>query len=292
MLSRSQINTILLATALVGGCSAGASNSGGDGGSAGAGAGSTGGLTGVGGGLGGGLNTGGGEPVVAEVFGHSADTLYKLDPLTKAVTTVGAFVGCSGILDLAVNKDNVIYGTSSAGVYRIDKSSAACTQLLSGDYPNSLSFVPIGTVDPNDEALVGYRGADYVRIDTTSGSISTIGSLGGGYISSGDIVSVINGGTYLTVKGLDCEATDCLFEVDPSTGAMVKNWGNIPYDDVFGLAYWGGRAYGFTNGGALFEITFGVDSVSTAAISIPGAPNDLSFWGAGSSTSAPLQIPD
>ncbi|MBW2523322.1 MAG: hypothetical protein JRI23_04075 [Deltaproteobacteria bacterium] len=289
------IQGLALASMLLG-CSAGASGNGSDGGGgAGAGTGAGGTTTtptGAGGGLGGGLNVGGGEPIVAEVFGHSADTLYKLDPLTKAVTVVGSFVGCSGVLDLAVDKDHNIYGTTSAGVYRIDKLSAQCTLLYSDDYPNSLSFVPEGTVDASQEALVGYLDSDYVRIDTSSGSITTIGSISGGYVSSGDIVSVIGGSTYLTVKGMECDTTDCLFEIDPTTGDMIKNWGHVPYDDVFGLAYWGGQAYGFTNGGDLFEITFGQNDVTTAAITIPGAPSDLSFWGAGSSTSAPLEIPD
>jgi hypothetical protein len=71
----------------------------------------------------------------------------------------------------------------------------------------------------------------------------------------------------------------------------VKNWGHLPYSQVFGLAFWGGRAYGFTNSGDLFEIAFGTDTVTTTAIPIPAAPADLSFWGAGSSTAAPLVPP-
>jgi hypothetical protein len=91
---------------------------------------------------------------------------------------------------------------------------------------------------------------------------------------------------------MDCDATDCLFEVNPTTGAMIKNWGHVPYNNVFGLAFWGGSAYGFSSEGDLFEITFNPDdTVSTTPIAIPGAPVDLSFWGAGSSTAAPLVPP-
>src|SRR3954470_16453961 len=38
--------------------------------------------------------SGGGGPEVAEVYGNSPDTLYKLDPMTSQVTTIGPFQGC------------------------------------------------------------------------------------------------------------------------------------------------------------------------------------------------------
>src|SRR5262245_42353793 len=45
-----------------------------------------------------------GKPVeIAEVFGHSADTLYRLDPDKKDVTTVGKFNGCKAVLDIALD---------------------------------------------------------------------------------------------------------------------------------------------------------------------------------------------
>lgn len=282
-------------------CSAGGSGGSGSGGDtttssagSGPGGGGSGGATNVGGNIGGGMNTGGGVPLEAEVFGHSADTLYKLDPLTHEVTVVGDFSGCENVIDIAIDKDDNIFGTTYEGLYRINKLTAACTEVSAGTYPNSLSFVPEGTLEPAEEVLVGYLDADYVRINTSTGQISTVAvdAIGQGYISSGDIVSVINGGTYLTIKGgADCTDTDCLVEVNPSTGALVTHWGSLPYDQIFGLAFWGGAAYGFTNGGELFEITFGNGTVGTVPIPFSGAPQDLSFWGAGSTTAAPLVPP-
>ncbi len=223
---------------------------------------------------------------VNEVYGHSADTLYKLDPKTNNVTVVGKFTGCSAVTDIALDENSNVYATTNGGLYTVDKTTAACSQIAKGSYPNSLSFVPKGTVDPNSEALVGYVDSDYIRIDTKTGAISNIGSIGGGMRSSGDIVSVKGGATYLTVKSNSCN--DCLIEVDPATGAMKKNWGTISHQDVFGLAFWGGKVYGFDNGGELFEVSFNGSSIKTSAIGVAGAPSNLSFWGAGSSTSAPL----
>lgn len=255
-------------------------NDGGAGGSGGSGAGSGEGASfEVGGG-------GGGPPVeeVAEVFGHSPYTLFRLDPDTKVVTTVGDFDGCDSVIDIALDEDSNLYGTSATALYEIDKLTAKCTHIANGTFPNSLSFIPAGTLDPNVEALVGYVGSTYVRIDPTTGSISNIGSLGEGNLaSSGDIVSVKGGQTYLTVNGGACE-TDCLAEINPVTGILLKNWGQLGYVDAFGIAFWAGSVYGFTNGGELFEVTFENNVLTTTLIADP--PN-AQFWGAGSTTSAP-----
>ncbi len=183
-----------------------------------------------------------------------------------------------------------MYATTFDGVYTVDAATSACKLLAFGSYPNSLSFVPAGTVDPSVEALVGYNGSTYVRINTTTGALTTVGALGGStYSSSGDIVSVIGGGTYLTVKGgTDCTSNDCLVSVNPATGALVTNYGSVGHSQVFGLAFWAGDVYGFDSAGGLFEVTFpDAGGLGVTNIPIPNAPSGLSFFGAGSTTSAP-----
>jgi hypothetical protein len=231
---------------------------------------------------------------LAEVFGHSADTLYRLDPETKNVSVVGTFAGCSKVIDIALDEASNLYATSFEALYEVDKATAKCTEIAAGtSFPNSLSFVPKGTVDPNAEALVGYEGGDYVRIDVKTGQKSKIGSLGdANLVSSGDVVSVKGGATYLTVKspktGNACEKLDCLVEIDPATGKILKRWGSIEHANVFGLSFWAGKIYGFDDGGELFEVTFGTTQLATKPIGIPQKPPSLSFWGAGSTTSAPV----
>ena len=228
---------------------------------------------------------------VAEIYAHSATKLFRIDPDTYNVTEIGVFSNCGTndqMVDIALDENSQMFGTTFYGVNRIDKTTATCTPLRAGpSYPNSLSFVPKGTVDPNNEALVGYFGSTYSRIDTQTGAITTLGVLGGGYISSGDIVSVKGGGTYLTVKGLGC--ADCLVEVNPSTGALVKKLGSVARTDVFGLAFWGGRVFGFSDGGDLFEIN--PSTMMTTQVPLPSSLGSLSFWGAGSTTSAPVKPP-
>ena len=134
--------------------------------------------------------------------------------------------------------------------------------------------------------LVAYLGSDYIRIDVTTGAITTIGAIGGGLSSSGDIVSVEGGGTYLTVEGPNCD--DCLIQVNPADGGLQRNWGELGFPNVWGLAYWGGVAYGFDDNGSAFSIEFGSSTVTTTPIAFPGAPPGLRFWGAGSTTVAPI----
>jgi hypothetical protein len=276
---------------LLGACAAGAEDQ--DGGGSPAGGGSppgvgagpsSGGETGFGGGgpMGGAYE---GEP---EVFGHSRTTLYKLNPTTKDVGIVDTFKQCNNIEDIALDKSSNLYGTNNEGLYSIDKDTATCTLIASGDYPNSLSFVPAGTLDDNAEALVGFLDNQYVRINTSTGAISNVGApWDNDFVSSGDIVSVKNGPTYLTVKDANPDdevCADCLVTINPATGEIIKEYGPLGYDKVFGTAFWAGSVYGFTNDGELFEILIENNQLDTQAIS---TPDGLSFWGAGSTTSAP-----
>ena len=229
-------------------------------------------------------DTGGVE--LAEVFGHSGSTLYRLDPETLDVQIVGDFQGCDdgAIVDIALDQESNMFGVSYGALYEIDRLTASCTLIATGSYPSSLSFVPEGTVDATREALVGFNNADYVHIDTSDGSSSTIATLADGLASSGDVVSVKNGGTYLTVRGPGCDETDCIIQFNPSNGLVLQNFGALPYDSVFGLAFWAGKAYGFARDGAVFEVEFVGGSAVTTPIPVNNAPE---FFGAGSTTSAP-----
>jgi hypothetical protein len=221
-----------------------------------------------------------------EVYGHTASALYRVDPIAHTVAIVGNFQGCSYINDIALDQNGILYGATGTALYSISTQSARCTLIANGTFPNSLSFVPVGTLDGANEALVGYEGGDYVRIDTNTGNKTVVGSLGGGYVSSGDVVSAIGGSTYVTVKGNGC--SDCLVEVDPKTGALLKNWGDVGHTDVFGVAFWGGKVYGFANDGSLFEMSLANDSVTSTTLQSPA-----NAWaGAGSTTSAPLIPPN
>lgn len=219
------------------------------------------------------------------VYGHSSTTLYRIDTASHAVSEVGFFFGCGHVADIAVDETSTIYASNGAELFVVENNTARCTKVATGAFPNSLSFVPSGTLDAK-ETLVGYEGGSYMKIDTASGKTEKVGELGGGFESSGDIVSVKDGKTFVTVKGPEC--ADCLVEVDPTTGALTKNWGSLGMVDVFGLAFWGGEVFAFSDSGDVALVKLGADTLTTEKLSVPNAPADLSFRGAGSTTSAPV----
>ena len=224
------------------------------------------------------------DPVV---YGHTATTLYRVNATTKLVTAVADFRNCdSEVIDLALDESSRAWVTTLGGLYRLNLATAECTWVSTNTYPNSLSFVPKGTLDPNAEALVGYNGSSYVRINPTTGAIQQLGVIGGGFVSSGDIVSVIDGGTYLTAKNPNVSSSDYLVEVNPATGGLVRSLGVLPFNNVYGLAFWGGSLYGFSNNGTLFEIT--LTGTGTTSAAVPNAMSQ-SWNGAGSTTSAALR---
>jgi hypothetical protein len=245
--------------------------------------------------------------VEGEVYAHSADTLYKLEPISKTVSVVAKFScvdfdtsGGNGMWDIALDKVGNMFGTlqsgfSSGAVVQINKATAECTILSQGtSFPNSLTFVPAGTVDPNEEVLVGYNVDEYLRIDKQTGAKQTIGglnpnSLNKTFESSGDIVSIIGDKTYLTAKDTNSFGNDLILEVDPVNGKALKVIGDTGFSDIWGLGYWGGIAYGFNSPGKLIQI----DLTTGKGTNIPIAniPGKLSFYGAGVTTSAPVVVP-
>jgi len=232
-------------------------------------------------------------PPIPVVYAHSPDTLYRLATTNDQVAVVGPFTGgCSSVIDIAIDSSSNAYVTTDTDLWRLDLQTAACTHIATGTYPNSLSFVPKGTLDPNVEALVGYDGSTYIRINTTTGAVQNVGALTGGYTSSGDIVSVIGGGTFLTVKGGSENCDDCLLQIDPATGDLVQDYGSVNHADVFGLAFWAGTAYGFDDSGQVFSISWANGKLTTTDIPVPNPPPNLEFWGAGSTTSAPPTAAD
>jgi hypothetical protein len=224
-----------------------------------------------------------------EVFGHSQTTLYRVDTVTKAVLSVGDFNGCTYVQDIALDESSNIYGSTGAELVYIETNTAHCTRIAAGTFPNSLSFVPKGTVESDHEALVGFQCSDYVKIDPKTGMVTKIGAIGGNLESSGDIVSAKGGKTFVTVKGKDPSGVvcaDCLIEIDPTTGKLVKSWGPIGRTDVFGLAFWAGDLYAFTAAGELLLVTLTSGKLEAMPIAFMNAP--ASFAGAGSTTSAPV----
>ena len=77
------------------------------------------------------------QPGASEVFAHSQDTLYRLDPKTQAITAVGTFSGCSAVEDIALDQTSSMFATTLA-ILTLGFASAAFA-----DVPNPKVTGPV-----------------------------------------------------------------------------------------------------------------------------------------------------
>ncbi len=230
-------------------------------------------------------NPGGGTTFV---YAHSSSTLYRVDPDTLAVSMVGDFAWSNGsdqMTDIAIDKSGLMIGISTTAVYRVDVTNAQATRLsagLTGGF-NGLSFVPAAMLNlTGDDVLVATRNADgaVFRIDQVTGSKTQIGDMGSTFSSSGDLVAIAGFGTVQTAdNGL---SPDRLVTLAPQTFAATAIGSDTGFGEIWGLAYWKNKIFGFTNAGEFVLI----DPTTGKGTLVQG--NGPAWWGAGVTTVAPI----
>jgi hypothetical protein len=236
---------------------------------------------------------------VPVVYAHSADELYSINPDTLEVALVGPFAwpggGADQMTDIALDQDGRMVGISFGSVYSIDPETAVCQFLahLEGSF-NGLSFLEVPGLDGAVEELVAVAlDGTLWTLDPMTGASTQRGSYGGGLGSSGDLVYVRELGAFATVRLVDASsAFDGVARVDPATGAatLLGN-GQSGFSNIWGLAYWGSRLFGFTEGQE-----FVVIEVMTGTATLVET-SSARWWGAGVTTRAPVvglsvQTPD
>lgn len=242
--------------------------------------------SGSGSGSGSGNGSGSGETIY--VYAHTATTLYRVDPDTLQVQMIAPFdwgsVGSDSMTDIAVDKTGMMIGISYSRVYRVDTATAKTTLLSSslGGTFNGLSFVPASMLNlSGDDVLVGTNNSDgrVMQIDPTTGQASQVGNMGGAFTSSGDLVAVDGFGTAQTVPGSN---GDVLAKLAPQTFTASAVGTGTGYGQIWGVAFWKNKVYGFTNQGYFVVI----DPTTGAAMSI--SQTNQMWWGAAVTTTAPV----
>jgi hypothetical protein len=223
------------------------------------------------------------------VYAHSGSDLFRVDPVSMEVERIGPFTMpnpvtggvryLNTVTDIAVDRSRKIIGLTYTQVLNIDPATGNCTQLAPlpmGNRFNGLSWI---RAEQGPELLVAssFDGSLF-RIDPTTGAATLIGPLGGGMQSSGDLVSVANHGTLLTVKGTGPMANDQLVRVDPATGTATVI-GPTGFRQIWGLGFWGSKVFGFTQTGQ-FILIDPRTGAGTLVKNFPAFP----FWGAGVTT--------
>jgi hypothetical protein len=244
-------------------------------------------------------------PTTIEVDGGAApepffyvsteSTLYSFAPGSRTWKTLANLTSsCPYAYELAVDGKGDLYGASSSlrTIYKFD-STFHCTEVagpMVGDpWGWTLSFVPKQTFGTADDTIVGYTYRDYYRRLADGHTVLvTTNALDAQMQPSGDVVSM-GARAFVSVAGSPaCLTTDCLIEIDPKTGIIVKNWGNFPGGGIWALAHLGGKIYGFRSTGEVYEVTLASPLVVTT-LPGPDGMTGLVWSGAGSSTSAPTQ---
>ncbi len=243
-----------------------------------------------------------GGPPPAYVYAHSADVLYRMDADTFEVVELGTitFFDTNGttelpsnttLTDLAITKDGALWGCSRDALFQIEANTwrAVKRATLAGNYVG-LTFVPEGILDPQ-EVLVGatQQGGELNRINLTTGAATPIGTYGGGWLTSGDVVAIAGDANNLPVMYATLKrsgsTTDVLARIEPTTGVatVIGAANGIGFERTFGLGYWGGTLYAFDADGNIISI----NRTTGAGTSIATRP--VAFWGAGVTTVAKIQ---
>lgn len=236
--------------------------------------------------------------VVGVLHAVSSVRLFGYDPSTSTWTrsmSVGpGGAMCPRLEELAEDSKGNVFGVEAqgTGLHRVDftdpsrpKCQAVLTGAAAGTYPSALAFVPVGTLLPDAEALVGYNeGGDYLSIGPANGSVVPVtkGALAG--FSVGDLATV-GQRAFVVMTGSSCAANSCVWEVDPSKGtAMGASVGTFPGSGgIRGLAHMRGKLYGFGD-----RVVYVGDLTNLGAGMLPAPPGGMpTFLGASSSPSAP-----
>lgn len=239
------------------------------------------------------------------IFVQTGRALQTYDPYSKTLRNVGPF-NClpadDFMADIAVDRDSNIYGVTEVDRFvKIDPLTGACSVIRQGtglEYPLLLAFVPRGTLDAANDALVGFDEDTYLRIDLRSGAVTNVGTLNPPdastpYFAAGDLIFAGANGMFLTatIPGKPGDAGDLFVRFDPKTGRRISLVGTTGYSNLFGLGYWGGRIFAFTTPGEILQID-PRSAQSTLVKRLDAGPlrdggRDPVFYGAGSTTVAP-----
>jgi hypothetical protein len=169
------------------------------------------------------------------IYAHTDDTLYSMDPSTKAVTLIGKFNGLSNsstdsaVTDLAVNAGGEVYVNSESVIYKaavpsspgpVQLTKLATIALATNQRFYALTFAPAGVLG-SGETLVGGDGwGELYSIDANTGKTTHLGNFGPDkanpgnvYALSGDIVFYMDANNkptgLATIRSCGSKGTNC-----------------------------------------------------------------------------------
>jgi len=225
-----------------------------------------------------------------KVYAHTAGALFTMGVTAPYdIVSIGAFKYdkfAGSMTDVALDRWGVLYGITFGDLFVCNPANAQCYHLASiPQSANGLTFLPPGTLDPNDDTLVAIAisGAWYkVTLLGNQAQFSQMGQYGPGYGSAGDVFSIQGVGTYGATTKSGVNTGNVIVEANPLNGNVVKDLATLTgYTTIYGLAGWQGKIFAFNSNGAVVLIDPDDNSFSL----IKSTPH--SWWGAGVYTVLP-----
>ncbi|HLT40496.1 MAG TPA: hypothetical protein VK034_29660 [Enhygromyxa sp.] len=223
------------------------------------------------------------------VYAHTASQLYTMDPNNYQITFIGNFTfnqSSGSVTDIAIDRWGVLYAVTFDDVFVCNPNTAGCYYL--GDLPqsfNGLTMVPPGTIDPQDDTLIGIAnsGTWYViTIQNQQAQLQNIGQYGGNMTSAGDVFSIQGTGTYGAVNKPGVNNGNVIVESNPLNGNVIAELATlVGYSTVYGLAGWENQIFAFNAGGQVVEVDPSDGSYQQVAAT------NHNWWGAGVYTILP-----
>ncbi|MEM6956596.1 MAG: hypothetical protein AAF645_12960 [Myxococcota bacterium] len=230
------------------------------------------------------------DPGPAVIWAHSRSELERFDPLTRTTRIVGSFwsrtESAPGMTDLAVRSDGAVFTVSNDGVFEVNVDTAEVTRVVDLTLANvGMGFVAAEPGAAEDLVITTRDPSAIYRVNLDGGPETLVLSIGDGCIPSGDVISVLDVGTYITLFCDDDPTQDYLAVVDFDAGRITRV-GPTGFERVWGMGYWGGVLFGFTDFGE--AIVLNMDT-GRGTLLFEREPFTGGYWGAGSNANAPIR---
>ena len=183
------------------------------------------------------------EDLDCRVYAHTSSQLYLVDPF---LGTDDFVTSVPGLFDFDTDSGGGLYGISNSRVLHVfDEVSDAWSRV--GTFATTA-----GNGFAIDSDRIGYitAGNNLYTIDIDTAVATLVGSMGGGFSSSGDCVVDKSDQLFMTSIG---PGQDRLVAVSRSTGE-ARLVGNTGFSGIWGLTAAWGHLFGFTSSGQVVEL--------------------------------------
>jgi hypothetical protein len=178
-------------------------------------------------------------------FAHTDEELYRVDPFNFTAELVITLPAT--LWDIDTHPNGSLYAISDVALYVLDERGATWNSVGGVDPQGA----PNGLAIDNEGTAYVTSGNFLYTVDLLTAEVTWVGSMGGGFESSGDCV--VNKDNTLLMASRHRTGTDTIIRINGAT-AEATEVGDIGVTSVFGLTAAWGTLYGLTSRGELIEI--------------------------------------